>query len=80
VAVGATHYDFIREIPMLASYEVRVSLKAWDQKWVSSHHYRLLYPGLTETLKAVHHIQVRDKIQENDASSCVGVQCQAQYR
>lgn len=31
----ATHYNFIREIPILAQYEVRVSIGTWDQKWVS---------------------------------------------
>ncbi|KAF8636053.1 hypothetical protein AX17_003837 [Amanita inopinata Kibby_2008] len=34
MALAATQYDFIREIPMFASYEVRVKLHAWDQKWV----------------------------------------------
>jgi len=33
MALAATHYHFIREIPMLASYEVRVSVATWDQKW-----------------------------------------------
>jgi hypothetical protein len=32
--VPATHYNFLREIPMLASYEVRMCIIAWDQKWV----------------------------------------------
>ncbi|KAG5350367.1 hypothetical protein C0989_011323 [Termitomyces sp. Mn162] len=30
----ATHYNFIREIPMLAPYEVRLSVGSWDQKWI----------------------------------------------
>ena len=34
-----THYHFIREIPMLACYEVRTSIAAWDQKWVRKYHY-----------------------------------------
>ncbi|KAG6828966.1 hypothetical protein H0H92_006148 [Tricholoma furcatifolium] len=34
MALAATHYNFIREIPMLASYEVRLSVAAWDQKWI----------------------------------------------
>jgi len=34
MALAATHYHFIREIPMLSSYEVRTSLAAWDQKWL----------------------------------------------
>jgi len=32
--LSGTHYHFIREIPMLASYEVRTSIAAWDQKWI----------------------------------------------
>lgn len=32
----ATHYHFIREVPILSSYEVRTSIAAWDQKWVCS--------------------------------------------
>jgi hypothetical protein len=32
--LAATHYYFIREIPTFASYEVRMSVQAWDQKWV----------------------------------------------
>lgn len=34
IALGATHYHFIREIPIFARYEVRISIAAWDQKWV----------------------------------------------
>ncbi|KAG6879273.1 hypothetical protein C0992_003948 [Termitomyces sp. T32_za158] len=34
MALAATHYNFIREIPMLASYEVRLSVGGWDQKWI----------------------------------------------
>jgi hypothetical protein len=34
VPLSGTHYHFIREIPMLASYEVRTSIAAWDQKWL----------------------------------------------
>ncbi|KAF7328694.1 Peptidase A1 domain-containing protein [Mycena sanguinolenta] len=30
----ATHFHFIREIPMLSSYEVRTSIGAWDGKWI----------------------------------------------
>jgi hypothetical protein len=32
--LAATHYDFVREIPMFAPYEVRISVQAWDHKWV----------------------------------------------
>ncbi|KAJ7079444.1 hypothetical protein B0H15DRAFT_914123 [Mycena belliarum] len=30
----ATHYHFIREIPMLSRYEMRTSIGAWDEKWI----------------------------------------------
>ncbi|KAG6846619.1 hypothetical protein H0H93_012814, partial [Arthromyces matolae] len=33
MALAATHYNFIREIPMLSSYEVRMSIGGWDHKW-----------------------------------------------
>ncbi|KAJ7692573.1 hypothetical protein B0H17DRAFT_933988 [Mycena rosella] len=32
--LAATHYHFIREIPMFAPYEVRASVGAWDDKWI----------------------------------------------
>ncbi|KZT67856.1 hypothetical protein DAEQUDRAFT_728628 [Daedalea quercina L-15889] len=34
MALGATHYNFLREIPILSPYEVRVRIAAWDNKWV----------------------------------------------
>lgn len=34
MALGGTHYNFLREIPILSRYEVRVSIAAWDNKWV----------------------------------------------
>ncbi|KZT05050.1 uncharacterized protein LAESUDRAFT_727305 [Laetiporus sulphureus 93-53] len=34
MALAGTHYNFLREIPMLSPYEVRVTMGAWDQKWV----------------------------------------------
>ncbi|KAH7911510.1 hypothetical protein BJ138DRAFT_1085416 [Hygrophoropsis aurantiaca] len=34
IALGSTHYHFIREIPMFATYEVRLSIGAWDHKWM----------------------------------------------
>lgn len=30
----ATHFNFIREIPIFSRYEVRMSIVAWDHKWV----------------------------------------------
>ncbi|KAJ7068872.1 hypothetical protein B0H15DRAFT_958133 [Mycena belliarum] len=32
--LAATHFQFIREIPMFAPYEVRASVGAWDEKWI----------------------------------------------
>ncbi|KAJ7351358.1 hypothetical protein DFH08DRAFT_98818, partial [Mycena albidolilacea] len=34
VPLAATHFHFIREIPMLSTYEVRASIGAWDGKWI----------------------------------------------
>ncbi|KAG7091242.1 hypothetical protein E1B28_010293 [Marasmius oreades] len=34
MALAATHFYFIREIPILAKYEVRMTIGAWDEKWV----------------------------------------------
>ncbi|KAJ6482349.1 hypothetical protein DFH09DRAFT_409426 [Mycena vulgaris] len=34
IPLAATHYHFIREIPMLSRYEVRSSIGAWDDKWI----------------------------------------------
>ncbi|KAG0708711.1 hypothetical protein DFH29DRAFT_979345 [Suillus ampliporus] len=34
IALGSTHFHFIREIPFLARYEIRLSIGAWDHKWM----------------------------------------------
>ncbi|KAH9847502.1 hypothetical protein C2E23DRAFT_495197 [Lenzites betulinus] len=34
MAVGATHFTFLREIPIFSFYEMRVSLITWDNKWI----------------------------------------------
>jgi len=34
MALGATHYHFLREIRMFHSYEVRVRIVGWDNKWL----------------------------------------------
>ncbi|KDR78068.1 hypothetical protein GALMADRAFT_245047 [Galerina marginata CBS 339.88] len=34
MALAATNFYFIREIPILSSYEIRSSLASWDQKWI----------------------------------------------
>ena len=33
IALAATHFHFIREIPILSPYEIRSRIAAWDQKW-----------------------------------------------
>ncbi|TEB27137.1 hypothetical protein FA13DRAFT_960169 [Coprinellus micaceus] len=33
IPLAATHFHFIREIPILAPYEIRSRIVAWDQKW-----------------------------------------------
>ncbi|KAJ7871915.1 hypothetical protein B0H13DRAFT_1634086 [Mycena leptocephala] len=34
VPLAATHFHYIREIPMLTHYEVRTTIGAWDEKWI----------------------------------------------
>jgi len=34
IPLAATHFHFIREIPMFSRFEVRVSIGAWDHKWL----------------------------------------------
>lgn len=34
VALGGSAFNFHREVPMLARYEVRMSVEAWDDKWL----------------------------------------------
>ncbi|KAH7924109.1 hypothetical protein BV22DRAFT_1035533 [Leucogyrophana mollusca] len=34
VGLASTHYHFIREIPIFASYEIRMTFGAWDHKWM----------------------------------------------
>lgn len=31
---AATHFKFIREIPIFARYEMRISILCWDEKWM----------------------------------------------
>lgn len=35
--IGATYFYYHREIPMRVNYEIRMSLGAWDEKWVCSY-------------------------------------------
>ncbi|KAI0920202.1 hypothetical protein AcW1_002010 [Taiwanofungus camphoratus] len=32
--LGGTHYNFVREIPILSRYEIRLSVASWDNKWM----------------------------------------------
>ncbi|KAG8743798.1 hypothetical protein FRC10_011427 [Ceratobasidium sp. 414] len=34
VALGGAHYHYIREIPVNASYEIRMSIGGWEDKWI----------------------------------------------
>ncbi|KAJ1300414.1 hypothetical protein OPQ81_005234 [Rhizoctonia solani] len=34
VALGAAHYQYIREIPINKKYEIRLSIGAWEDKWM----------------------------------------------
>ncbi|KAI0092241.1 hypothetical protein BDY19DRAFT_885016 [Irpex rosettiformis] len=34
IALGETHFKFLREIPMFSKFEMRMNLVAWDNKWL----------------------------------------------
>jgi acyl-CoA thioesterase FadM len=34
IALAATHFHFIREIPFFARYEIRSQIVGWDHKWL----------------------------------------------
>ncbi|CEL58632.1 hypothetical protein RSOLAG1IB_08694 [Rhizoctonia solani AG-1 IB] len=34
VALGGAHYHYIREIPINAHYEIRMSIGGWEDKWI----------------------------------------------
>ncbi|RXW21836.1 hypothetical protein EST38_g4010 [Candolleomyces aberdarensis] len=34
MALGASHFHFIREIPAFGKFEIRTSIGSWDQKWI----------------------------------------------
>ncbi|THH17018.1 hypothetical protein EW146_g3710 [Bondarzewia mesenterica] len=34
IALGATHFQFLREIPIFSTYEIRMSFASWDSKWI----------------------------------------------
>lgn len=63
----ATHYNFIREIPMLASYEIRMSTASWDQKWVrylmNGHKPQLICHSVLHRLQICHQTQILEESQ-----------------
>lgn len=34
IALGSVTFQFLREIPVLARYEIRSSIQTWDDKWL----------------------------------------------
>jgi len=34
MALGGSYYNYVREIPMGANYEIWLSIGGWDDKWV----------------------------------------------
>ncbi len=34
--LSAAHYQYIKEIPMFADYEIRISIGGFEDKWVST--------------------------------------------
>ncbi|KAK7053534.1 peptidase A1 domain-containing protein [Favolaschia claudopus] len=64
----ATHFFFVREIPMLSRYEVRVSIGAWDDKWIWCVCRFVKPPSRKESGDAVK-VQVQAKGEEQQADS-----------
>ncbi|EKM76824.1 hypothetical protein AGABI1DRAFT_44318 [Agaricus bisporus var. burnettii JB137-S8] len=53
VALGGTHFTYLREIPMLAQYEVRTTVAAWNQKWLFIVHRFVSKPKSKKSKKDV---------------------------
>ncbi|KAF5362666.1 hypothetical protein D9758_009633 [Tetrapyrgos nigripes] len=34
IRLAETHFQFVQEIPILANYEIRLTIGAWDEKWL----------------------------------------------
>ncbi|KAF9064025.1 hypothetical protein BDP27DRAFT_1231108 [Rhodocollybia butyracea] len=34
IPLAATHFHFVRELPVFAKYELRLNIGAWDEKWM----------------------------------------------
>lgn len=43
----ATHFTFLREIPMFSRYETRASIASWDDKWVSLEYFFRFFLSVT---------------------------------
>ncbi len=65
--LAATHYDFIRELPMFAPYEVRLTIHSWDHKWVCVFPFPLFFI-CHEIFIAACHAEVRDQTEETRCS------------
>ncbi|KAJ6572156.1 hypothetical protein B0H19DRAFT_937248, partial [Mycena capillaripes] len=50
LVLAGTHFDFIREIPLLTKYEARVSIASWDDKWLYLIARFVTFPGKKKTL------------------------------
>ena len=37
MALGGGYYNYVREIPIGADYEIWLSIGGWDEKWVCIH-------------------------------------------
>ncbi|KAL4077811.1 hypothetical protein J3A83DRAFT_4216795 [Scleroderma citrinum] len=53
IVLSATHYHFIREIPLFARYEVRISIASWDNKWMYVIAGYITRPKGSRAMKAV---------------------------
>ncbi|KAF8256737.1 HotDog domain-containing protein [Lactarius quietus] len=55
IALAGTHFQFIREIPIFARYEVRSQIVGWDHKWLYVVHRFVSRhkPGLRRTAPAI---------------------------
>ena len=62
--LAATHYDFIRELPMFAPYEVRLTIHSWDHKWVCVFPFFFLIIRCHGNFVVACHAEVRDPTEE----------------
>ncbi|KAI0267896.1 hypothetical protein BGY98DRAFT_1101856 [Russula aff. rugulosa BPL654] len=67
IALAGTHFHFIREIPILARYEVRSQIVGWDQKWLYIVHRFVTHRKSTSTRS-----QVSKDEQQQQSSAAAG--------